>query len=199
MPERESRKFDPARAPLLDSAERDAFLPDGAVVDLLELTGIETVLDYGAGSGRVALAAAARLADGRVIAVDESPEMIALLRQRVADAANVEVMAIHDNTVPLEDESVDRILTINVLHEVRGEGALAEMHRLLSSTGLLLVVDWDLERPSEPGPPAHLRYSRSEAAEECAAAGFEVQPIDAELPYHFVLSARRRRRGEWTI
>lgn len=193
MPERESRKFDPARAPLLDSAERDAFLPDGTLVDLLELTGTETVLDYGAGSGRVALAAAGRLGDGKVIAVDESPEMLALLRERVADAVNIEVVAIHDNAVPLDDESVDRILAINVLHEVRGENALAEMHRLLSPTGLLLVADWDRERPSPPGPPAHLRYSRSEAAEECAAAGFEVQPIDAELPYHFVLSARRHR------
>lgn len=193
MPERESRKFDPARAPLLDSAERNAFLPDAAVVDLLELTGTETVLDYGAGSGRVALAAAARLADGRVIAVDESPEMLELLRQRVAPAANVEVIAIHDNALPLDDQSIDRILAINVLHEVRGENALTEMHRLLSPSGLLLVVDWDRERPSEPGPPAHLRYSRAEGAEECAAAGFDVELIEAELPYHFVLSARRQR------
>jgi ubiquinone/menaquinone biosynthesis C-methylase UbiE len=87
--EREARKFDPARAPLLDSAERDAYLPDSVVVDLLELSGNETVLDYGAGTGRLALAAAERLLSGRVIAVDEVPEMIERLASRVAAASNV--------------------------------------------------------------------------------------------------------------
>ena len=69
-PNREERKFDPARAHLLDAPERDAYLPDAAIVDLLELDGGETVLDYGAGTGRVALAAAARLPRGRVVAVN---------------------------------------------------------------------------------------------------------------------------------
>jgi ubiquinone/menaquinone biosynthesis C-methylase UbiE len=190
--EREARKFDPARAPLLDSAERDAYLPDSVVVDLLELSGNETVLDYGAGTGRLALAAAERLLSGRVIAVDEVPEMIERLASRVAAASNVEVVAIRDNVVPLAAASVDRILAINILHEVRGETALAEMHRLLAPDGLLLVIDWDRERPGEPGPPAQLRYTRAEAADECAAVGLAVEPaVHAGLPYHFVLRVRK--------
>ena len=190
MSERESRKFDPARAPLLDASERDAYLPDDRVVDLLELAGTETVLDYGAAPGRVALAAAARLPAGRVIAVDESLEMLEHLSERVAPVANVEVIAIRDNAVPLGDASIDRILAINVLHEVRGENALAEMHRLLAPDGLLLVVDWDRERPSRSGPSRELLYDR-EAVDECAAAGFAVESVDTGLPYHFVLRGRR--------
>jgi len=182
------KKFDPARAHLLDAPERDAYLPDGTLVDLLELTGGETVLDYGAGTGRVALAAATRLPHGRVIAVDESPEMVERLVARVAAVANVSAVAISDNVVDLPDGSVDRMLVVNVLHEVRGESALAEMRRLLAPDGMLLIADWDRERPSEPGPPAHLRYTRLEAIAECAAAGLVVEPVELEeVPHHFVL------------
>jgi hypothetical protein len=66
------RKFDPARADRLDAPERDSYLPDAPLVALLGLGGEETVIDYGAGTGRLAIAARAALgAGGRVIAVDE--------------------------------------------------------------------------------------------------------------------------------
>jgi ubiquinone/menaquinone biosynthesis C-methylase UbiE len=190
----EAHKFDPARAHLLDSPDRDGFLPDGVLVDLLELTGAETVLDYGAGTGRVSVAVAGRLSQGRVIAVDESPEMVELLRARTAQRGGVEVMAIAENRVALQDASVDRILAVNLLHEVRGETALGEMRRLLKPGGFLLVVDWDRERPSDPGPPAAHRYSAAEAQQDLAAAGFDVKLVDVDLPYHFVLRARRATR-----
>lgn len=191
VPPHEAHKFDPANAHLLDSSGRDVFLPDAVLVDLLELTATETVLDYGAGTGRVAVAAAGRLTDGSVIAVDESPEMVVRLRGTTAGSGNVEVMAIAGNRVALEDESVDRILAVNLLHEVRGETALAEMRRLLKPNGFLLVVDWDRERPSDPGPPVQHRYSTSEALKDLATAGFAAELVDVGLPYHFVLRARR--------
>jgi hypothetical protein len=53
------------------------------------------------------------------------------------------------------------------------------------------VVDWDRERPSDPGPPAGDRYSSSEAQHDLAAAGFQAELVDVGLPYHFVLRARR--------
>jgi SAM-dependent methyltransferase len=110
--------------------------------------------------------------------------------ERVAPVANVEVIAIRDNAVPLGDASIDRILAINLLHEVRDENALAEMHRLLSPDGFLLVVDWGRERPSESGPARELRYNRAEAADECAAAGFAVESVDAVAPHHFADTGR---------
>lgn len=185
----ESQKFDPARAHLLDSAERDAFLPDRALVELLEVTGDETVLDYGAGTGRVALAAAAQLPRGRVIAVDENPEMLQRLRARTAQTPQVEVLPVRENRVELPDGIVDRILAINLLHEVRGETALAEMRRLLRPRGRLLVADWNREAPGEPGPPSPLRYSLAEAVDALTAADFDTERPPVDLPYHFVLVA----------
>jgi ubiquinone/menaquinone biosynthesis C-methylase UbiE len=191
----EAHKFDPARAELLDAPERERFLPDATIIDALELAGDETVVDYGAGTGRLTLAAAAHLRDGRVIALDESPEMIARLRERVAAApedlrARVQVLQIVANTVPLDDRSAQRILAVNVLHELRGERALEEMRRLLSADGFLLVIDWDRERPGEPGPPLEHRYDRPSAIAELQRGGFSVQELELALPYHFALRAR---------
>ena len=189
MAERDPKKFDPARASSLDAAEREQYLPGEQLVALLELDGGETVLDYGAGTGRLALAAAAAIPHGRIVAVDESAEMLVHLQQRLGGTANAEVALISANRVPLRDGEADRILAVNLLHEVRGEGALNEMRRILAPDGILLVVDWERGRPRPGGPPDQLLYTAAEAATELRSAGFETTEIPAGLPYHFVIRA----------
>ena len=191
---RPEHKFDPARVARLDAPERDAYLPDDRLIDLLALEGGETVVDYGAGTGRLALAAERRLGGrGRVVAVDESEEMLGHLRERLSGAGSrVEPLLIAENRVPLAGASVDRVIAVNLLHEVRGEPALAEMRRLLRPDGVLLLADWergrDPERPT--GPPEHLLYTEDEAVEELERVAFAVERRQPDLPYHFALLAR---------
>src|SRR5579875_3328810 len=190
MSPRGAHKFDPAKADLLDSADRSTFLPDDVLVDLLDLTGTETVLDYGAGTGRVTLEVAAHLTSGRIIAVDESPEMVRRLRARTEGNEKIEVVPIAHNRTALPDASVDRLLAVNLLHEIRGETALAEMRRVLKPTGLLLAVDWAQDSPSDSGPPSDHRYRVGEAQQELEAAALHAEVVDVGLPYHFVLRCR---------
>jgi ubiquinone/menaquinone biosynthesis C-methylase UbiE len=196
MPERDPKKFDPARASSLDAAEREQYLPASKLVALLELGGGETVLDYGAGTGRLALAAAAAIPQGRIVAVDESAEMLAHLQHRLGGTANAEVASISANRVPMRDGEADRILAVNLLHEVRGEQALSEMRRILAPDGTLLVVDWERGRPRPGGPPDQLLYTAAEAASELRSPGFEVAEIPAGLPYHFVRQATPPPTGQ---
>lgn len=198
--ERRPHKFDPANAGRLDSPERGEFLPSGRVLDLLSLRGNETVVDYGAGSGVLTVPLGERLMGGTVHAVDESPRMLDLLRERLdgTGLANVRVHRIAENAVPLNDDAANRILAVNLLHEVIGEGALAEMRRLLAPDGLLLVVDWrgDVER--EPGPPLEVSLSTEEGRRMLEEAGFEVEDRTGEsgFPYHFALLARPEKRSQ---
>ncbi|HQY07284.1 MAG: methyltransferase domain-containing protein [Burkholderiales bacterium] len=56
----------------------------------------DTIVDPGAGSGRFTLAAARRFPQARIVAVENHPEMLAILRRRVADenlAGRVQVVA----------------------------------------------------------------------------------------------------------
>jgi ubiquinone/menaquinone biosynthesis C-methylase UbiE len=192
MHERDPKKFDPSRASALDAPERERYLPGARLVQLLELSGDELVVDYGAGSGRLTIAVADELPGGRVLAVDESDEMFAILSERLAAIERAEAVLISGNRVPLDDASADRVLAVNLLHEVRGESALAEMRRLVAPGGFVLVVDWERGRERESGPPDELLYSADEAAAELESAGFAVESAEAGLPYHYALIARPR-------
>ena len=191
---RKPHKFDPAGVAKLDRPERQNLLPNEAVVGMLDLTGSETVVDYGAGSGVLSIPVARSLTEGIVYAVDESPEMIEHLERRLAGSglANVRCRLIRDNTLDLAPESVHRVLAVNLLHEVVGERALREMRRVLRPDGFALVVDWRADARREAGSPAEVSLTAEAGREMLEEAGFDVAaPRDEPFPYHFAYFARR--------
>lgn len=132
---------------------------------------------------------------GQVIAVDESPEMFTRLTERLAGVERARALQVSANRVALPGGSSDRILAVNVLHEIRGEPALAEMRRLLAPGGFVLVVDWERGRPRTSGPPDPLLYTAAEAADALRAASLDPEPVDAGLPFHFALRGVRLATG----
>jgi ubiquinone/menaquinone biosynthesis C-methylase UbiE len=190
--DRRPRKFDPSRAHNLDNPARQRFLPNEQLLDLLELEGTETVVDYGAGTGTLTVPLARRLPRGTVHAVDENPQMIERLRERLSSEhlPNVSIHHILNDEVPLPDGSASRVLAVNLLHELE-ERALREMHRLLAPGGFLLVVDWNAEVERDEGPPADEALSPEEGREMLLSAGFSPNRLDPGFPYHFVFSCRK--------
>src|SRR3954447_17426587 len=75
-----------------------------------------TVLDVGCGTGRVTEALLELVPRGRVLAIDASPDMVALAAQRLGDRARVWCQDVLD--VALE-EPVDAIVSTATLHWVR--------------------------------------------------------------------------------
>ena len=115
---------------------------------VLERTGIrpgERVLELGPGPGAFTVGAAQRAgAEGRLIAVDIQPEMIAQVEQRVQEAGltNIETHVASAHALPLDDWSVDRAFLITVLPEIPDPSrALAEVHRVLRPDGVLSVTE----------------------------------------------------------
>jgi trans-aconitate 2-methyltransferase len=83
------------------------------VLDRLELSGDERVLDAGCGTGRVTAALVERLPRGQVVAVDGSPAMVEQARERLGDSAEVFVA----DLVELEvDPPVDAIVSTATFH-----------------------------------------------------------------------------------
>lgn len=193
---RKPHKFDPARAEILAQPERQEFLPNDRVLDLLRLGGAETVVDYGAGSGVLTLPLARRLPRGTVHAVDESPEMVGLLTKNLSEAGrppNLATHAIKHDRVPLRDGVADRVLAVNLLHEVLGEGAVGEIRRLLAPDGFLLVADWRGDAERGFGPPREATLAPDEGQKMLQEAGFDAELVkDHGFPYHFVLRAWAR-------
>ena len=97
-----------------------------AVLDRMVLAGSETVLDAGCGSGRVTEQLAERLPDGRVIALDGSPSMVAEARRRLARFGERVQYVVADLGRPfaVPDGPVDAILSTATFHWVPDHDAL---------------------------------------------------------------------------
>lgn len=110
----------------------------------LDLRGGRTVLDLGAGTGKLTRALLGTGA--HVIAVEPGEAMLAELRRVLPQ---VEAMQGAAEAIPLGDDSVDAITVGQAFHWFRHDDALPELHRVLRSGGALALI-WnsrDQDRP----------------------------------------------------
>jgi ubiquinone/menaquinone biosynthesis C-methylase UbiE len=117
------------------------------------LTEDATVLDIGAGTGRFTLAAAR--AFRRVIAVDISPAMLEVVRERAADECVPNIVVVQAGFLSYEHDGppADAVHTRNALHQLPDfwkAVALDRIARLLRPGGLLRLRDMIYDfHPSE--------------------------------------------------
>ncbi|MCF6426211.1 class I SAM-dependent methyltransferase [Amycolatopsis tucumanensis] len=107
--------------------------------DLALLDG-RTVVDLGAGTGRFAIAAAERF--DRVVAVDVSPAMLAVIRS--AGLPNVECVQAGFLTYEHRGEPADAVFTRHALHQLPDFWKAIALHRIagmLRPGGLLRLRD----------------------------------------------------------
>jgi SAM-dependent methyltransferase len=115
--------------------------PDEAVAwlaDRLDLRPGRTVLDLGAGTGKLTRRLVATGA--RVVAVEPLPAMRARLEELVPRA---EARAGSAEAIPLADASVDAVTVGQAFHWFRHDEALPELHRVLRAGGVLALV-WNV-------------------------------------------------------
>lgn len=151
-----------------------------------------TALDYGAGTGLLALPLAARVR--RVLAVDSSAGMLAVLAQkaRAGGCANVETRHADFAKDSLPAGPFDLVASAMTLHHVADvAGLLRKFFALLAPGGRIALADLDAEDGTFHGPDApgvhHLGFDRAELAAKLEAAGF------AEV--RFAAAARSEKHG----
>lgn len=175
----------------------------GAEALLALLPSEWTVADLGCGTGAVSAELAPRVR--RVVAVDQSAEMLRAARRRLAKARNVEVHEARLEALPLGDGSCDAALAVLVLSYLEDPAAaLREAARVLRPGGRLVVVeaarhaDEDLRRRMGQRRPGF------EAAELAALFPAAVADVTARTlppapgargPGLVVAAARRRGRS----
>jgi len=172
---KQPERFDPGRAAQLDDPARFDYLPPVELFALLDAPKGGVVVDFGAGTGAYALKLAQARPDLEIFALDEQPQMLDLLNKKLSltPAPNVRPILADGKSLARLRGGADRILAVNVLHEV-GDAPLRQMAESLKPGGSILFVDWNgaIERPV--GPPRDHVLTPEEASRRIQALGMEV-------------------------
>lgn len=140
-------------ASLPDYAERLAALHDALADDFrrivasLPLSGSETVVDASCGDGFFSALLAERLPHGKVVALDTSPEFLAVARERLAEqikSRRVEVVEGDVNRLPFDAGSLDAVWSVHSMQSYADiPHVLREFRRVLHPGGLLAILETD--------------------------------------------------------
>jgi SAM-dependent methyltransferase len=180
--------FDPSRAARLDDPARLEYLPPDRIFAVLDAPHGAIVVDFGTGTGTFAIELAQRRPDLTIIALDEQPGMIELLKAKLRAREFSNIRPLLTDKIDSIKGVADRVMAINVLHEV-GDEPLRQIADLFKAGGYALIVDWDAAVDRPVGPPREHTHSAAEACDRLARAGFETERLES-LPYHFIIRAR---------
>jgi SAM-dependent methyltransferase len=172
--------IDPARSFDRAAAEYERTRPDypDAVLERLPLPADATVLDVGAGTGKLTRVLARRYA--RVIAVEPLDGMRAILQRVVPEA---EALAGRAEEIPLPDTSVDAVFAGQAFHWFATDEAMAEIARVVRPGGVFCLIwnEGDAARET-PLPQPYLDYL-DELRAERQAKGEPFKDVIARGPF----------------
>lgn len=182
-------QFDPADAGKLWSDHRQEVLPVDMVMDKMGLQKHDVVADLGAGNGYFTIPIAT-YTNETVYAVDLEPQMLESLKESAdhEQLNNIEQMTAELDNTPIPDQSVDKVLVSQVIHEVPSlENAMREFKRILKPDGELFLIDFNLT--DSDGPPMHIRIPSDTMAGKLEEMGFSTTVMDLN-PDEYAVKAK---------
>jgi transglutaminase-like putative cysteine protease/ubiquinone/menaquinone biosynthesis C-methylase UbiE len=177
----------------LERPEREAEEGTQLLVDNMDLRPTDVCADIGAGTGYFSFRMAAKVAQGKVLAVDIQQEMLDLLaaRAKKLGIANVEPVlgAIDDPKLP--PAGVDVALIVDAYHEFSNPREMMDgIVRGLRPGGRLVLVEYRAEDPNVPIKPLH-KMTEAQARREMAAVGLEHVDTKSMLPRQHLMIFRK--------
>ncbi len=173
----------------LERPERELSEMPDRVVEALGLSPGDTVADIGAGSGYFTFRISPRVPDGRVLAVDVQPEMLAIVEQRAEElgVTNVVPVAGTETDPNLPAASVDLALMVDAYHEFSHPREMMEgIVRGLKPGGRVALVEYRGEDPTVPIKELH-KMTQAQARREMAAVGLSWRETLDFLPQQHLM------------
>lgn len=163
-------------------------MPDD-VVSNLNLRPTDVVGDIGAGSGFFSFRMAKLVPQGKVLAVDIQPQMLAMIEERKAaeNVINIEGVLGDIDDTKLPDSAVDLVLLVDAYHEFSHPWEMMQsIVSALKPGGRVVLLEYREEDASVPIRPLH-KMSQDQVKKEMAVFDLNfVETLDF-LPWQHMM------------
>jgi ubiquinone/menaquinone biosynthesis C-methylase UbiE len=151
----------------------------------MHMEASDVIADIGAGSGYHVFRMARITTKGLIYAVDIQPEMLIAMNSKIADSAikNVETILGGEQSVNLPENSIDKVLMVDVYHEFSYPlEMLTSIKNALKPEGRIFLIEYRGEDISVPIKTIH-KMTEKQAEKEFEAAGFVLEKNIDNLPW----------------
>jgi cyclopropane fatty-acyl-phospholipid synthase-like methyltransferase len=183
-------------APWLERPEREQEENLTLMIDSFGLKPGMTVVDLGAGSGRISFLMAPKVApEGKILAVDIQDEMLAMIEKRVDESGIENVIPVKGkvSSTGLEEGTADLVIMVDVYHEFEfPHEMLADLSKILKPGGRIAWVEYRKEDPNVPIKLVH-KMTEAQVKKEAGQKEFGLEYVETfrKLPRQHVVFFRR--------
>jgi ubiquinone/menaquinone biosynthesis C-methylase UbiE len=159
------------------------------MVAALNLKPTDIVADIGAGTGYISQLLARQVPQGKVLAVDVQPEMVALLKQRIKQSkiTNIQPQLGTETSPELPPASIDLAIMVDAYHEFSyPQEMMAGIVTALKPGGRVVLAEYRGEDPLVFIKPRH-KTTQQQIQREMSALGLKFQHNDRVLPQQHLL------------
>ena len=161
-----------------------------AAIDAMDISPRDVIADVGAGSGYYTFRLAEKVPDGRVIAIDIQPEMLAYLENEKVKRGltNVEEHLGQIDTIMMPAETLDSALFVDSYHEFSHPfEMMTSVVQALRPGGRVYLLEYRGEDPNVPIKPLH-KMTEEQAVKEMQHVGLRHLDTRRHLPWqHFMV------------
>ena len=169
----------------LDRPEREEEENTSILLQNMDIDTGDIIADIGAGSGYHVFKIANIAVKGLIYAVDIQDEMLVELRKNKVNGKfnNVELIKGSEKTVNLPENSVDKVLMVDVYHEFNYPmEMIASIKKALKTNGKIFLIEYRGEDDNVPIKKIH-KMTEEQAIKEMQAAGMKLERNIDNLPW----------------
>lgn len=169
----------------LERPERETEENTTALLHNMEIASADIIADIGAGSGYHVFKMALQATQGIIYAVDIQDEMLASIenKKKARGVTNIAITKASEKSVNLLENSVDKILLVDVYHEFNyPREVMLSIKKAMRSDGKLYLIEYRGEDPTVPIKLVH-KMTEEQAVKELKSVGLRLEKNIDNLPW----------------